>query len=62
MNFSSVLNKLPVNIRKYVGGKAELCQPDNIVLCDGSAEEFQRFMNQLVEDGVAKPLAKLENW
>ncbi len=61
MNINT-LNKLPTRIREYVEEKARLCQPDSVVLCDGSTEEFKRFMNQLVDDGIAKPLAKLENW
>jgi phosphoenolpyruvate carboxykinase (GTP) len=62
MDYSSVLDQLAPEIRKYVEDKAKLCQPDNLLLCDGSDDEFKRFMHQLVDDNIAKPLAKLENW
>ena len=33
-----------------------LCEPDQVVLCDGSPEEYQAMMQALTEAGVAKPL------
>jgi len=30
----------------------ELCQPESVYLCDGSQEEYDRFCQQLVEDGT----------
>jgi len=33
-----------------------LCEPDQVVLCDGSPEEYQTMMQALTEAGVAKPL------
>ena len=33
-----------------------LCEPDQVVLCDGSPEEYQAMMQALTEAGVAKTL------
>ena len=33
-----------------------LCEPDHVVICDGSKDEYDRMMQSLVEAGVAKPL------
>ncbi len=33
-----------------------LCEPDQLVLCDGSPEEYSRMMTALTDAGVAKPL------
>ncbi|MBO6555128.1 MAG: phosphoenolpyruvate carboxykinase (GTP) [Pseudomonadales bacterium] len=34
----------------------ELCKPDEVVICDGSKEEYDRMWNLLVDAGVAKKL------
>jgi len=33
-----------------------LCTPDKVVWCDGSEEEYQAFLKQMVAEGKAKPL------
>ena len=33
-----------------------LCEPDDIIICDGSTEEYDREWSKLVDAGVAKPL------
>ena len=38
---------------KWVEEKAALCQPDNIVWCDGSEREYNELFNMLVENGTA---------
>ncbi|MHB8126264.1 MAG: phosphoenolpyruvate carboxykinase (GTP) [Desulfitobacteriaceae bacterium] len=37
---------------------ADLCQPDQIHWCDGSQEEYDRLMQELVDLGLATPLKK----
>ena len=34
----------------------ELCKPDEVVICDGSKEEYDRMWDLLVDAGVAKKL------
>jgi len=38
----------------WVREMALLCQPDQVVWCDGSAEEYQRMLRQLVQAGTAQ--------
>ncbi|MCL2106901.1 MAG: phosphoenolpyruvate carboxykinase (GTP) [Oscillospiraceae bacterium] len=35
---------------------AELCQPDEVYLCDGSREEYDRMIRIMVDQGLATPL------
>uniref|UniRef100_A0A1I8FJT4 phosphoenolpyruvate carboxykinase (GTP) n=1 Tax=Macrostomum lignano TaxID=282301 RepID=A0A1I8FJT4_9PLAT len=51
-----------VAVRNYVKEKANLCQPDDIYLCDGSEEENKRFLEIMRRaGGIAKPLRKMDN-
>jgi phosphoenolpyruvate carboxykinase (GTP) len=38
----------------WVREMALLCQPDQVVWCDGSPEEYQRMLHQLVQTGTAQ--------
>ncbi|MBN2643308.1 MAG: phosphoenolpyruvate carboxykinase (GTP) [Victivallales bacterium] len=40
-------------LNSWVAEWVELCKPDNVVLCDGSQEEYDRLSNLLVEGGYA---------
>lgn len=53
---------LPAKVQEYVADKVELCCPDNLHICDGSAEENQGLLKQLMEAGIATPLFKHDNW
>ena len=35
---------------------ADMCQPDDVYLCDGSKEEYDRLFQSMVESGLATPL------
>ena len=48
-------------VQAYILEKAELCQPDQIVVCDGSDEEQVRLIDQLQAEGLVKQIPKLEN-
>ncbi len=48
-------------LNQWVREVAELCQPDRIHWCDGSKEEYDRLMAQMVARGSAIPLKKRPN-
>ena len=45
----------------WVKEMADMCQPDQIYWCDGSEEENQRLLKEMVDAGMATPLAKRPN-
>lgn len=53
---------LPAKVQDYVTDQVELCQPDNVYICDGSKEENESLINQLIESGVLTKLTKYDNW
>jgi len=53
---------LPAKVQEYVADKVELCQPDNVYICDGSKEENESLINELIEAGVLTKLTKYDNW
>ncbi|XP_022092114.1 phosphoenolpyruvate carboxykinase, cytosolic [GTP]-like isoform X2 [Acanthaster planci] len=55
------LDDLQPHVREYVLEKAEICQPDNVYICDGSQEENKALLTQMEKEGIVKRLAKYEN-
>lgn len=45
-----------VKLQSWVNEVAELCQPDSIYWCDGSQEENERLLNEMVASGMATKL------
>ena len=45
-------------LEAWVKEMADLCQPDRIYWCDGSEEENNRLLKEMVDSGMATPLAK----
>lgn len=43
-------------LQEWVNEVAEMCQPDDIYWCDGSEEENERLLAEMVEAGMATPL------
>jgi len=43
-------------LQAWVREMADMCQPDKIYWCDGSQEEYDRLMQEMVASGMAKPL------
>jgi len=43
-------------LKQWVKETAELCRPDSIYWCNGSDEEYDRVMTQMVESGMAEQL------
>ena len=56
------LEDLQPHIRQYILEKVDVCQPDNIHICDGTEEENVSMLNQLEKDGMIKRLTKYSNW
>jgi phosphoenolpyruvate carboxykinase (GTP) len=56
------LRQLPAHVREYVLKNINLCKPDNVYLCNGSEEENQHLVDQMVNNGVIEKLDKYENW
>jgi phosphoenolpyruvate carboxykinase (GTP) len=48
-------------LKKWVQEAAELCKPDDVCLCDGTKEEYDRLMALAVKSGSATPLKKRKN-
>ncbi|XP_023221746.1 phosphoenolpyruvate carboxykinase, cytosolic [GTP]-like isoform X1 [Centruroides sculpturatus] len=55
------LKRLHPNVRSYIEDKANLCQPDNIHICDGSDAENTALLNMMQKQGIIVPLTKYEN-
>jgi len=49
----SIANK---TLDAWIKEVAALCEPDDIYLCDGSQEEYDRFLQEMVASGMAIPL------
>ncbi len=45
-------------IQKIIEAFVNLCKPDHVVLCNGTKEEYQHFLDLLVKATVATPLKK----
>ncbi len=41
-------------LEAWVREMAQLCQPDQVVWCDGSPDEYQRMLHRLVQSGTAQ--------
>ncbi|MDD4616875.1 MAG: phosphoenolpyruvate carboxykinase (GTP) [Alphaproteobacteria bacterium] len=47
-----------VALNKWVHEMSDLCKPDSIHICDGSQQEYDTLVKQLVDTGAAIPLKK----
>ncbi len=43
-------------LQEWVDSVAEMCRPDNVYWCDGSQEEYDRLMREMVRSGAAVAL------
>jgi len=50
-----------VKLNAWVKEVANLCRPESVHWCDGSQEEYDRLMKQMVAGGMAIPLANRPN-
>ena len=59
---SLTLNDIKHNkIKAWVEECIAMCEPDNVVVVDGSKEEYDALMQKCVNAGLATKLAKKEN-
>ena len=45
-------------LKSWIKEMADMCQPKDIYVCDGSSEEYDRCMQELIDLGLAHPLKK----
>ena len=50
-----------VKLSTWIKEVADLCQPDNIYICNGSREEYDQMIEKLLKSGIAIPLKKRPN-
>ena len=48
-------------IKAWVEEVAKMCQPDDVYVCDGSKEEYDRLMQDMIKSGLGTPLKKRPN-
>jgi phosphoenolpyruvate carboxykinase (GTP) len=48
-------------LKKWVKEVADMCQPDDIYWCNGSREEYDLMISNMLESGIAIPLSKRPN-
>ena len=48
-------------LKQWIEEAAKMCTPDSIYVCDGTKEEYNRLMQQMVNAGMATPLTKRPN-
>jgi phosphoenolpyruvate carboxykinase (GTP) len=48
-------------LNKWIREVADLCQPDDIYICNGSKEEYDSMMEKMIKSGSAIPLKKRPN-
>ena len=59
---SSGVSTLGPFVQEFVEKYRQLCKPDDVHVCNGSKEENDRMLNQLVERGRLVNLTKYDNW
>ncbi|MCH9617618.1 MAG: Phosphoenolpyruvate carboxykinase [GTP] [Chlamydiia bacterium] len=50
------MNELKAEIQDKIASYIKLCKPDHVVICNGSREEYQGFLDQMEKAGTAKKL------
>ena len=56
------VNDLSPKVRDFVEGKAKICEPKDIHICDGSEAENKFLLDLMQKQGMIEPLTKYENW
>ncbi len=53
-----MMDRFSKEVQLKIADFIQLCKPKSVHVCDGSKEEYQSFINELVEKKVAKPLKR----
>ena len=48
-------------LKNWIKEVADMCTPDNIYICNGTKEEYDQMVKQLIDSGIAIPLDKRPN-
>ena len=48
-------------IKAWIEECVKMCEPDNVVVVDGTTAEYDRLMQKCVDAGLATPLKKKES-
>jgi len=48
-------------LQNWIDEVSEMCQPDDIYICNGSKEEYDLMIKRLLDSGIAIPLEKRKN-
>lgn len=48
-------------LQNWIDEVSEMCQPDDIYICNGSKEEYDLMIKRLIDSGIAIPLEKRKN-
>ena len=56
------LESLGPQLQAFIREKQALCQPENVHICDGSSEENEFMINQMIESKMMKRLPLYEDW
>lgn len=58
----TAVESLGPQLQAFIREKQELCQPDSIHICDGSQEENDYLVNQMIESKMMKRLTLYDDW
>ena len=56
------VESLGPQLQAFIRENQELCQPDKIHICDGSLEENDFMVNQMIDCGMMKRLPLYQDW
>ena len=56
------VDSLGPQLQAFIREKLALCQAENVHICDGSEEENEFMVNQMIENKMMKRLSLLDEW
>lgn len=55
------VNVKNVKLGRWIEEVSELCRPDDVYVCNGSGEEYDQMVGNMIKSGIAIPLKKRRN-